>query len=154
MLPQAAASFAAVPAGYQVPGYSPEFLAQLPDYDRMLGENVMKLRAAGARLVAGTDSALPGMFHGPALHRELQALVALGIPAPEALRMATSVPARVFKLGYSGIIRKGATADLLLVEGDPLQDIAATENVVAVWRGGRRVERQGLPAAAPETASR
>lgn len=141
VLPQAAASFAALPAGYQVPGYSPEYLAQLPGYDRMLGENLMKLRAAGARLVAGTDSGLPAMLHGPALHRELQALVALGIPAAEALRMATSVPARLFKLGYSGVVRRGATADLLLVDGDPLQDVSATERIVEVFKGGRRVER-------------
>ena len=152
-LPLAAGSFAAIPANYRVPGYSPEYLAQLPSYDRLLGENLIKLRAAGARLVAGTDSGLPAMLHGPALHRELQALMALGIPAAEALRMATSVPARLYTPEIkTGVVRDGAVADLLLVEGDPLQDIAATEHIVAVWRGGRRVERRGEAAVTAQPA--
>ena len=103
------------------------------------GANAANFRVA---LVVSTDSSL-SLLSDTYVCDQLQALVALGIPAAEALRLATSVPARIFTPEIkTGVVREDAVADLLLVEGDPLQDIAATERIVAVWRGGRRVERR------------
>lgn len=138
----AADAFGAPPAGYQPPGFSPEYIAAFPRYDATLGKNIAKLHAAGAKLLAGTDSGLPGIFHGAALHRELQSLVALGIPSAAVLRMATSVPAKVLdpKADF-GRIAPGMRADLLLVAGDPIADISATEHIVGVWQGGRPLVR-------------
>lgn len=136
----AAESFAHRPKNFAPAGFDSNFEAVLPTYDRNLGENLKKLEAAGVALLIGTDAGLPGVFQGASIHRELQAIVALGIPAATALRAATSVPARFLDPSRRfGVVEPGAIADLLLVEGDPLEDIKATEATVAVWKGGRRL---------------
>ena len=91
---------------------------------------------AGVPLLAGTDAGNPGTQYGASMHRELAALVDAGLTPVQALAAATSVPARVFKLGRRGSIEKGYKADLLLVEGDPSADIVATRRIVEVWKDG------------------
>jgi imidazolonepropionase-like amidohydrolase len=66
----------------------------------------------------------------------LQLLVEAGLTPSEALRAATSVPARRFNLTDRGRTAPGYCADLLLVEGDPLTDISDTLNILAVWHRG------------------
>jgi imidazolonepropionase-like amidohydrolase len=105
---------------------------------------VMALRNAGVDILAGSDVSEPvpglgGLAHGASLHHELQLLVAAGFEPAEALRAATSVPARRFGLSDRGRIAAGMRADLLLVDGDPLADISDTLNIDAVWRGGARL---------------
>ena len=140
MKPGTEEAFRAPRDGWVAEGFPPGYVAALPAFDRAVGENVKLLREAGVPLLAGTDAGLPGMFHGPALHEELAALVALGIPTAEVLRMATALPARFLEAGATfGVIAPGARADLLLVEGDPLADIRATQAIAGVWQGGRRV---------------
>ncbi len=130
------------PRGYSVPGFPPSDIESLPGRAPYLRANAKRLFDAGAKLVAGTDSGLPEMFHGAALHRELQALAALGIPPARALRMATADAAKALdpRADY-GEIKVGLRADLLLVEGDPLVDITATERIVGAWQDGRELER-------------
>ena len=74
--------------------------------------------------------------HGASLHQELQLLVAAGLKPIEALRVATSTPARRFGLNDRGRIVTGARADLLLVDGDPTANINETLSIRAVWRRG------------------
>jgi imidazolonepropionase-like amidohydrolase len=76
------------------------------------------------------------MVHGASLHHELQLLVRAGLTPLEALRAATSIPARRFGLLDRGKIVSGARADLLLVEGNPVENISDTLNIVSVWRQG------------------
>ena len=102
---------------------------------------VMALRTAGVDILAGTDVSEPipsldGLAHGASLHRELQLLVFAGLTPLEALRAATSTPARRFGLTDRGRIATGLRADLLLVEGDPTKTISDTLSVRMVWRGG------------------
>ena len=73
-----------------------------------------------------TFSLLGGLAHGASLHHELQLLVAAGRQPEEALRAATSTPARRFGLADRGRIVLGALADLLLVDGDPTATISDT----------------------------
>lgn len=143
MPPGTAEDFQHLPDGYRVPGFPQAYLDSMPARDGFLQGNLKLLVEAGAQLIAGTDSGLPGMFHGAALHRELQALVALGLPTARVLRMATADAARVLDPAADyGVIAPGMRADLLLVDGDPLATIAATEHIVSVWQDGRRVERR------------
>lgn len=51
----------------------------------------------------------------------------------EALTAATHLPARTFRLDDRGAIEVGARADLVLVRGDPIQDISSTQNIARVW---------------------
>ena len=94
------------------------------------------LRKAGVTVLAGTDAGNSGTQHGISLHHEMAALVQAGLTPLQALAAATSAPARAFRLGQRGRIAKGYKADLLLVEGDPSVDIAATRRIVTVWKDG------------------
>ncbi|WP_232663320.1 amidohydrolase family protein [Pseudonocardia sp. TRM90224] len=99
---------------------------------------VRELHGAGAQLVAGTDANPYAPAHGLGMHRELQLLAQAGLTELEALAAATSVPARCFGLPDRGRIAPGLRADLLLVDGDPTNDINAISSIVDVWRGGVR----------------
>jgi imidazolonepropionase-like amidohydrolase/ABC-type multidrug transport system permease subunit len=109
-------------------------------------ENLKRAYAAKVRLVTGTDSGNMLLIHGPAVHRELQLYVAAGIPAAVALQAATWNGARLLKIdGRAGAIRKGMDADLLLLNGNPLEDIFATERSISmVMFKGERVDRGEL----------
>jgi imidazolonepropionase-like amidohydrolase len=100
-----------------------------------------QLRAAGVPILAGTDAFMPGTAHGASLHRELELLVQAGLTPLEALAAATSAPARAFGLDDRGRIASGLRADLLLVQGDPTQNILATRDIRGVWKRGRPIER-------------
>jgi imidazolonepropionase-like amidohydrolase len=102
---------------------------------------VRALRVANVPLLAGTDAPNPGTAHGVSIHRELELLVQAGLTPTEALRSATSVPANVFGLTDRGRIAPGLRADLILVKGDPTQDILATRDIVSVWKTGAEADR-------------
>jgi imidazolonepropionase-like amidohydrolase len=109
-------------------------------------ETAVRKLQAGVPLLAGTDAPLEGTVWGASIHRELQLLVQAGLTPSDALASATSVPARIFGLccglGDRGRIAAGMRADLLLVHGDPTQDITATRYIVAVWKAGVRCDRE------------
>jgi len=101
-----------------------------------LTESVSLLRGA-VPILAGTDAGNRGVTHGASLHRELELLVKAGLTPLEALRAATSAPAAAFEsIKERGHIAVGARADLLLVEGDPTQDILATRAILRVYKHG------------------
>lgn len=97
---------------------------------------VAALRRAGVPILAGTDAPAPGLAHGVSLHRELELLVRAGLTPVESLAAATSEPARAFGLRDRGRIAAGLRADLLLVNGDPTTNIAATRDIVGIWKLG------------------
>ena len=104
-------------------------------------EAVVALHRAGVDILAGTDVSEPlpslgGLAHGASLHHELQMLGKAGLTPLEALRAATSTPARRFGLNDRGHIANEARADLLLIDGDPLSKITDTLNIRAIWRRG------------------
>ncbi|AFM41501.1 amidohydrolase, imidazolonepropionase [Desulfosporosinus acidiphilus SJ4] len=103
---------------------------------------VKALHDAGVDILAGSDPTQPnvgGMVHGASLHHELQMMVKAGLTPIEALRTATSIPARRFGVYNRGRIVNGALADLLLVQGDPTTNISDTLSIKAVWRQGTRL---------------
>lgn len=104
--------------------------------------SVAALKDAGVDLLVGTDSSIASPDHrggptlGASVHRELQYFVQAGFTPIEALRAATSVPARRFDLRDRGRIMNGLRADLVLVDGDPTQDISSTLSIKKVWKKG------------------
>jgi imidazolonepropionase-like amidohydrolase len=89
---------------------------------------------------SGSDSAGPalGTAFGLSMHHELYLFVhKAGFTPEEALRAATSVTAKRFKFEDRGRLAEGLNADLLLVEGNPLEDIDVTLNIRGVWRDGK-----------------
>jgi imidazolonepropionase-like amidohydrolase len=108
---------------------------------------VSTLHKAGVPVLAGTDAPNPGTAHGVSIHREMQLLVQAGLTPTEALASATSIPARAFGLIDRGRIAPGLRADLLLVKGDPTQDITATRDIVTIWKTGFACDRAPARAA-------
>lgn len=102
----------------------------------------LALHRAGIPVLAGSDAPNPGTAHGASLHRELELLVEAGLPPVEALAAATSRPAKHFGLSDRGRIAAGYRADLLLVEGDPTEEIRATRRIRGVWKDGRAIDRE------------
>lgn len=110
-----------------------------------LAANVKRAIEKGVPLVTGTDSGNFTLLHGPALHRELQLLVQAGATPKNALIAATGHAAKLLGAGNRlGAIRPGYDATLLLVEGNPLEDISYTERISVVLFQGERVNRAAL----------
>jgi imidazolonepropionase-like amidohydrolase len=85
---------------------------------------VRELHAAGARLLAGTDAGIDVVAPGTSLHDELAELVASGLTRYQALRAATIDAGQFLEVPGLGTVTVGAPADLLLVQGNPLEDLA------------------------------
>ncbi|MCJ7726940.1 MAG: amidohydrolase family protein, partial [Acidimicrobiia bacterium] len=91
--------------------------------------------AEGARVLAGTDSGTP--FNPPGLlPREMRLLSELGMGNAGAIAAATSLVADTLRIEDRGVVRPGAFADLLLVDGNPLDDLAALERPRLVVQDG------------------
>ena len=106
---------------------------------------VRALHEAGVPLLAGTDTPNPLLVPGFSIHHELAALVDAGIPSIEVLRAATRDAARfVGEEGRWGVVARGAVADLVLVDGDPLEEIDALRLPVGVMVRGTWIDRQAL----------
>src|SRR5215468_7635227 len=111
----------------------------------ILQNNTAALRKAGITFGVGTDSGVTGTHHGWATLRELQLLVAGGLPPIEAITAATGAAARAIKVdGERGTIAPGKLADLILVEGEPHKNIHDIEKIRRVFLGGREIDREKL----------
>ncbi|HYO75842.1 MAG TPA: amidohydrolase family protein [Thermoanaerobaculia bacterium] len=99
---------------------------------RKMLDLVAALHRGGVTIVAGTDA-----LAGFALHRELELYAQAGIPNAEVLRIATLVPAQLLKRERDlGTIEPGKLADLIVVDGNPLENISDIRRVVTVVKDG------------------
>ncbi|SFL97678.1 amidohydrolase family protein [Marinobacter zhejiangensis] len=123
-------------ADYHSTTFSQDYLSRLSGFNANLAENVKRLYQAGVPQVIGTDTGIPGLTPGASTIRELQLLQSYGFEPTDLLRMATVAPGAL--LGNSGLgrIQPGSPADLLLVDGDPTQDIAELAKLAFVIREG------------------
>ncbi len=110
------------------------------DADRK--RNLFMLYKAGVPLIVGTDAnGSFGTFAGD-IHDELRLWVEAGIPAAETLIAATARPARLLEVKPSfGTIEVGKSADLLLINGNPLENIEKTKDIAMVMVRGQRLDR-------------
>jgi len=84
--------------------------------------------------VVGTDQAVPGY----SIDREMEIYVKAGFTPMEAIQAATLVPARAMGMEKeSGTLEAGKRADVILVDGNPLDNISDIRKVTAVFSGGR-----------------
>jgi imidazolonepropionase-like amidohydrolase len=107
------------------------------------------MRANGVRVLAGTDQSgyleSKGSVPGQSLHEELGFLVDAGFRPVEALRAATTGPAEFLGLSASlGAVEAGKSANLVLLDGNPLENIRNTMRIAAVIRQGRLYETAAL----------
>jgi imidazolonepropionase-like amidohydrolase len=100
---------------------------------------------SGGRVMAGSDAPGGLMGYGWTLHRELEALVAAGLSPHQALSAATVTPAQFLRGEREfGSIAPGRRADLVLLDGDPLDDIRNTTRITGVAVGGHWLARDDL----------
>jgi imidazolonepropionase-like amidohydrolase len=125
-----------------------------PNYDAAKIEKLIKLRRQlilecqqnGVGLLLGCDA--PQVFNVPGFstHNELAYLVGSGLTPYQALRTGTVNVASYLKLADSGVIKPGAVADLVLINGNPLQDIRQTQNIQGVIVNGRWLSKAEIEA--------
>jgi imidazolonepropionase-like amidohydrolase len=117
---------------------------------RVYKKNIEVLGAmhkAGVRIIAGTDVLNPFAFPGFSLHDELGLLVDAGLSRADALRAATINPAIYMGTEKTaGTVETGKNADLVLLDANPLDDIANTKRISAVVARGRFLDRAALDA--------
>ena len=106
---------------------------------------VKALYDAGAGLLVGTDTPNPFIVPGYSFHEEMANLSDAGIPHDGLLRMATSEAARFLsEQGEFGVVVAGARADLIVVRGDPLRDLAALRSPSYVMVNGHLWDRASI----------
>jgi imidazolonepropionase-like amidohydrolase len=124
---------------------TPERIARLADTVDFNKRLVRTFSAAGITLLAGTDGGIPGVMPGFALHDELESLVDAGLSNWQALAAATVTPARWLGIGQDrGTIEGRKVADLVLLDANPLDDIANSRRIAAVILGGRYLSKAEL----------
>ncbi|HYY07721.1 MAG TPA: amidohydrolase family protein [Actinomycetota bacterium] len=121
--------------GDEVSAYAVEKAAQIGDDSERSHRTALR---AGVRHVCGTDAGTPFNPHGGAA-REVSNMVAWGMKPLDALRAATANGAELLRLADAGTIEEGKRADLLLVDGDPVDDPAVLLGSKRVWSTGRPV---------------
>jgi imidazolonepropionase-like amidohydrolase len=109
----------------------------------------------GIPILAGTDASVPGIVYGYSLHDELEALAHAGLSNRQVLESATRVPAEFLGVQVKrGTVETGKEADLLLLDADPLADVANTRRIAAVVIAGSFYSRQRLDAMMDDLARR
>ncbi|HLK62481.1 MAG TPA: amidohydrolase family protein [Bryobacteraceae bacterium] len=102
--------------------------------------NLKRLEDAGVPIVMGTDTGVAYRFQGAFEHFELEYMVKAGLTPMQALVAATSQAARALKASDQiGTLQPGRWADLLILNGNPLDDIANTQKIDSVWVAGNRI---------------
>ena len=106
-----------------------------------------ELHRAGVSMLVGSDSLDPFVFPGESLHRELAEFVRVGFTPAEALQAATRGAAEFLgREQECGTVEAGKVADLVLLDANPLDDIANTRKIYAVIRNGQYLDRAALDA--------
>ena len=92
----------------------------------------------GGTVVAGSDTpAIPGIFPGMSLHRELELFVEAGFSPLSALQVATIRAAESIDLHQIGLIQKSRLANLVILDKNPLEDISNTQSIAYIVKGGK-----------------
>lgn len=121
--------------------------AKMTDFIQLRRRLILACQRQGVGLLLGCDA--PQIYNVPGFstHQELEYLVAAGLTPYEALRTGTvNVAAYLNQAGRSGVVRVGAAADLILLTGNPLQDITQTQSLAGVLLGGRWLPKAYLQA--------
>jgi imidazolonepropionase-like amidohydrolase len=109
--------------------------------------SVARLNAAGVTIALGDDTGIENTFYGYGEHHELELMVAAGMTPMQAIVAATKTPAELLRLERLGTIARGKSADFIVLDANPLDDIRNTKRISKVYQRGQEVDRAALRAA-------
>ena len=111
--------------------------------------SLRRLNAAGVRIALGTDAGATadGSSFGWGSHTELADMVAGGMTPAQAIVAATRTAADVLGLDQLGTLAVGKSADFVVLDANPLDDIVNTRRIARVYLRGRELDRAALKAA-------
>ncbi len=116
-----------------------------PDADFLSDEDlkaeVKRLYDAGITILAGTDPPNVQINFGDDLYKEMKLLAEAGISNIDVLKAATSNPILRFKLEKRGFIKENYIADMILIDGNPLENIEDIGKINTIWKSGKIVKR-------------
>lgn len=114
-------------------------LGRYEEFLRTAQKNLKALAAAGVKVGFGTDTGPPARFSGYFDHWEMELMAEAGLAPMEILRSATGRAAEYLGAKDLGTLEKGKWADLVVLSGNPLDDIRNTRSIDSVWIAGNRV---------------
>jgi imidazolonepropionase-like amidohydrolase len=124
---------------------SPEALARARENFENDGRNAMKLRAAGMRVIGGTDTGQSRFLIGYFNHLDLESMVAMGMTPMEAIVAATRDGAEIGHFD-TGLVAPGKSADFIVLDANPLDSISNTRRIDKVYLRGQEVPRAAMAA--------
>lgn len=114
-----------------------EALAGIPAELDLYKRNLKKMYDAGAIIATGTDAGNPLTLHGPSIYSEMEAMQDAGVPAADVVVMSTRNGAHAMgRLDDFGTLEPGKIADLLVLGGDPSEDVSNFREIEWVMRAG------------------
>jgi imidazolonepropionase-like amidohydrolase len=122
----------------------PEAAKRAREFFGIQARNLAKLNAAGVRIGFGTDSSAT---IGWAAHQELTDMVAAGMTPAQVLVAATKTAAELMKLDQLGTVAAGKSADFLVLNANPLDNINNTRRIAKVYLRGKQLDRAAMRAA-------
>jgi len=107
-------------------------------------QNLKLIAQAGITVGTGSDAGNPYTLHGSGLHNELQALTQSGLTNAQVINAATIDAAKIINAPELGQLKKGFQASFILLANNPLNDISQISNIQAVYKSGKKVDRENL----------
>jgi imidazolonepropionase-like amidohydrolase len=128
------------------PVRDPRQLAQSQQAWERLASGIKRLSEAGVKIGVGTDGGgqQGDQFIGWTMHAELENMVMAGIPPARVLVAATKTSAEILGQDDLGMVASGKSADFVVLDRNPLDDIRNTRTISQVYLRGRRVDRDRL----------
>lgn len=120
----------------QMKGYAEQNISSM----ELVKSELLRLHQTGIKILAGNDPPNFGINYGDDFFAELQIYKDAGIPNLEVLKTATGNPANIFDLKDIGTIKERSVANMLLIDGNPLENLEYLRRIKHIWKNGKKIK--------------